>query len=126
MRFDQTESMASSWKGERISREPSPEERARVAEEPLDPFLSPEEEEAVRKILRRMKIFRPRLYKVLEAWLEDLARRTEPSGYSHGAYRGWYAEQAQKLRITENGVKRRLKSAQCWLARRIRAEIGRD
>jgi hypothetical protein len=118
--------MAPSWKGEPVSREPSPEERARESEEPPDPFLSPEEEEAVRKILRRMRIFRPRLYKVLRAWLEDLACRTEPSGYSHGAYRGWYAEQAQKLRLTENGVKKRLGAAQCWLAERIRAEIGRE
>jgi hypothetical protein len=116
--------MVPAWNVEPVSREPSPEERASAEEETPVPVLTAGERETVSRILRRMKIFRPRLYRVLAAWLASFERRDEPSGYSHRVYRGWYAEQAKKLRLSENGVKRRLKTAQRWLAERIRKEVG--
>ncbi len=119
--------MASDWKGEPISREPSPEERALKSEEEpsSDSALSPAEAAIVEKIWRRMKLFRPHLYKVFKAWIDSLQLRDERSGYSHGVYRGWYAEQARRLRLTENAVKARLKTAQRWFADRIRRELHR-
>lgn len=117
--------MAPACRFEPMSREPSPEDRASAGEEAPSPFLSPDEQEVVQRTLRRMRLFRPHLYKVLRAWIESLEHRAEPSGYSHGAYRGWYVDQAKKLRLSENGVKRRLRAAQSWLAKRTRKELGR-
>ncbi len=119
--------MAADWKREPISREPSPEERALKAdEEPSsDSDLSPAEAEIIKKIWRRMKLFRPHLYKVFKPWIDSLQLRDERSGYSHGVYRRWYAEQARRLRLTENAVKARLKTAQRWFADRIRRELHR-
>ena len=118
--------MASDWKGEPISREPSPEERAQKGDEPSsDADLSPAEAKIIEKIWRRMKLFRPHLYKVFKPWIDSLQLRDERSGYSHGVYRGWYAEQARRLRLTENAVKARLKTAQRWFAERIRKELHR-
>jgi len=117
--------MAPACRFEPLSREPSPEDRAGAGEEPPPSILSPEEQLAVQRMLLRMRLFRPHLYKVLKAWIESLEHRAEPSGYSHGAYRGWYADQAKRLRLSENGVKRRLRAAQRWLAKRTRKELGR-
>ena len=120
--------MAPDWTGEPISREPSPEERAMEVEDQEQapsPVLSPAETEIIGKIWRRMKLFRPNLYKVFKPWIDSVQLRDERSGYSHGIYRGWYAEHARRLRLTENAVKARLKTAQRWFAKRIRKELGK-
>ena len=78
--------------------EPSPEEGALASEESrTDSVLDPKEAEVVRRIWLRMRLFRPHLYKVFKPWIDHLQLRDERSGYSHGVYRGWYAEQARRL-----------------------------
>lgn len=100
-------------KREPLSREPSPEEGALASEESrTDSVLDPKEAGVVRRLWLRMRLFPPHLYKVFKPWIDHLQLRDERSRYSHGVYRGWYAEQARRLRLTENAVKARLKTAQ--------------
>ena len=135
--------MATQSQDEPINREPSPEERGEEREVPpvrlvgddwevyqesrevaASTALSPVEEKILHKVWHRMRLFRPGLYKVFKPWSENLELRDERSRYSHGSYRGWYAEQARRLRLTENAVKARLRVAQKWFAKRIEIEFG--
>ena len=106
------------WK-EPQSREPSPEERA-IQEEEGDSLVAPLFDDAVLdKTWRRMKRWKPHLYVVLRAYIEALELRDERSRYAHGLYRGFYAEWARRLGVTENTVRYRLKAATRWFVKHL-------
>ncbi len=108
--------------GEPLSREPSPEETAirREAKERV-PELSPEEREKIAQVWKFMKVFRRDLYGVFRPWWDALElREGDSTSYSHGVYRGWYAEQAKRLRMSESSVRCKLETAKKWFGDRLR------
>jgi hypothetical protein len=113
------------WEDRLVSREPSPEERA-IANESKGGFaLEPVEEEVLRRVWTELRRLKPHLFVVLKAFVEGLSLRDEPSRYSHGSYRGFYAEWSRRLGISENAVKARKESAVRWFARRLRVHLGK-
>lgn len=80
----------------------------------------------VGKVWREMRRNKPHLYVVLKSWTELLPLRDEPTQYSSRVYRGFYAELARKLGVTENAVKHRLQSGVRWFAKRIRYHAGQE
>ncbi len=116
--------MMGSLESDRKSREPSPQEEAiRKEEEQGKPAeLSPEEKDRLEKTWKNMKRFRRDLYRVFRSWVEALQLRDEGTHYSHQVYRGWYAEQAKKLRVSESSVRSKLQTAKKWFVERLRAQ----
>lgn len=110
--------------GEPLSREPSPDEVAirKEANELPIPELSPEEREKIAQVWKFMKIFRRDLYGIFRPWWDALElREGDSTSYSHGVYRGWYAEHAKRLRMSESSVRCKLDTAKKWFADRLRA-----
>lgn len=108
--------------GEPLSREASPEDEAIRNEAPpqrLD--LSSDEIRRVKRAWLNMQRFRPDLFAVFRAWVDATSLRDEGTRYSHGVYRGWYAEQAKRLRMPESSVRSKLDTARKWFAARLRA-----
>ena len=62
----------------------------------------------------KMRRRKPHLCVVLRAYTEALQLRDEKTQYTHGLYRGFYAELSRKLGVTENAIKQRLDSAIVW------------
>ena len=71
---------------------------------------TPLEERLVQAAMREMRLTRPDLFVVFKAWIKLFALRDTDTQYTHGVYRGFYAEMAQRLGITEPGIAYRLKS----------------
>ena len=111
------------WEDTLPSREPSPEERAIKKEEELSSTpsvsLSSQEEKIIEKTWRDMRRLRPELYVVFKAWVKLFKLRDENTQYSHGVYRGFYAEMSQKLAVTAPAVSHRLKKGMKWFAERL-------
>ena len=117
------------WESQVEGRDPSPEEVAIRKEEARDDTLALStgvEHAVVRKVWREMRRLKPHLYVVLRSWTDLLPLRDEPTQYSSRVYRGFYAELARKLGVTENAVKHRLQSGIRWFAGRIRCHAGEE
>ena len=80
----------------------------------------------VEKTLRAMRHTRPDLFVVFKAWLALFSLRDEDTQYTHGVYRGFYAEMAAKLGITEPAVAYRLKRAKLWFVKRLKRVMRRE
>ena len=78
----------------------------------------------VNKTWRDLRRLKPHLYVVFKAWAELFQLRDQDTQYTHGLYRGFYAEMSRKLGVTEPAVKNRLARAKLWFASRI--ERGRS
>jgi hypothetical protein len=114
------------WEDTIPAPDPSPEERAMQKEE-LE-AISPDErdvleEKIVQQTMREMRHSRPDLFVVFKAWIKLFSLRDEDTQYTHGVYRGFYAEMAGKLGITEPAVTYRLKRAKRWFAKRLQYKL---
>ncbi len=106
---------------EPLSREPSPELRAIENESrpPSCSVLTFDEKGVLARVWMRMRRRKPHLYVVLRAYTDALDLRDSRTRYSHGLYRGFYTEQAEKLGIDQTTVRYRLRSAIKWFARDV-------
>ena len=111
-------------KNEPASRELSPEEMAIRNESPPPLVVSKLDAQRLSRIWREMRRLRPHLYVVLRAYVDGVQLRDDKTRYSHGLYRGFYAELATKLGVTENSVKSRLKTAIRWFTGRVTVHLG--
>ncbi len=104
-----------------LSREPSPELRAIENESrpPSRPGLTIVEKDVLERVWRKMKWRKPHLYFVLRAYTDALDLRDSRTQYSHGLYRGFYTELANKLGIDQTTVRYRLRSAIKWFVRDV-------
>lgn len=108
------------WQDDVPGREPPPDEWVLEEESTAGPApLSGRERKVVEKTWRELRRLQPHLYAVFKSWAEHLELRESDSQYSHGLYRGFYADMALRLGITRPAVKYRLKRAQLWFARRL-------
>ena len=80
------------------------EEAARSA----DPSPPAVDAKTLGKIWRDMRRLKPHLFVVTKAWVEGGSLRDEPTQYSSGLYRGFYAEHSRKLGITDPETRARL------------------
>jgi hypothetical protein len=87
---------------------------------------TPLEERLVETTMREMRLTRPDLFVVFKAWIKLFALRDADTQYTHGVYRGFYAEMAQKVGITEPAIAYRLKKAKQWFARRLENKLKRE
>jgi hypothetical protein len=110
------------WKDAVQSREPEPEKLALAKEEVEGQparFMSLEDEKVIEMTWRDMRRLRPDLYAVFREWARLFALRDDSTSYSHGLYRGFYAEMSKRLSVTGPAVTHRLKKAKLWFARRL-------
>ncbi len=108
------------WK-EPVSRESSSAKRAIEKEkrESRSLALLDVEKKVLERVWRKMRWRKPHLYVVLRAYTDALDLRDSRTRYSHGLYRGFYTEQAEKLGIDQTTVRYRLRSAIKWFARDV-------
>ena len=108
------------WK-EPLSREPAPELAAIEKEKRLStsPALVDVEREVLERVWRKMRWRKPHLYVVLRAYTDALELRDSRTQYSHGLYRGFYTDLAEKLGIDQTTVRYRLRSAIKWFVRNV-------
>ena len=106
--------------------DPSPEEPDVPRQGLGDRIADPRQERIVQKTLRDMRRRRPDLFAVFKAWLELFALRDSDTQYTHGVYRGFYAEMAGKLAITEPAVAYRLKRAKLWFVKQLQRNQDQD
>ncbi len=106
---------------EPLSREPSPELRA-IENESRPPSCSAltfDEKGVLASVWMRMRRRKPHLYVVLRAYTDALELRDSRTQYSHGLYRGFYTDLAEKLGIDQTTVRYRLRSAIKWFVREV-------
>ncbi len=110
------------WQDAVQSREPDPEKLALEREEAEGRparTLSADDEKVIEKTWRDMRLLRPDLYAVFREWARLFVLRDDSTTYSHGVYRGFYAEMSRRLSVTEPAVTHRLEKAKLWFARRL-------